>query len=774
MKHLLLIVIKITLLVWYVNAQNFIRISGYVVDSSSNESLIGVNIFNNDTKNGTVTNSFGYFCINIPLQNNSLTFSYVGYSSKIIGFYNKSDTIVNVLLNTNNTIEEVVISNSNSNRLQSPQTSLEIISAKTVNSLPVIMGESDLTRTILLLPGVSSGVENSSGYFVRGGNSDQNLLLIDGVPIYNAYHLFGFFSVFNTDAINNAKLYKGDMPARYGGRLSSILDIQMKEGNNQKYSGGINLGMVSSKFLIEGPIKKGKSSFLITGRRSMMDIFPRKLFYILTSFNGMDKTKRDIELPFYNFYDLSAKINHKFSDRSRLFFSFYQGEDNFTEENKLHNYLNIKKWGNLTSSIRWNYLFSSNLFMNLTLYRSKYNYYTQNEIYNNDSSNAGSNLFNSIKYYSGILDNSAKIDFDYNILNNNLKFGAQYVSQFVQPGVNSFHQSSTNSDYNIDTNYNFNKKTQNGIAYIEDSFKPFNKISFNIGLHFEGYFTDNKLYKFLHPRISCNYQFMRNMALKGSYSRMVQNLHQLTNNSLGGPADLWVPSTNDVKPAYSEQFVFGIEHSYNNLLTTTVEVFYKNMYNLIAYKEGSSYLLENSDWQKMIEKGIGKSKGVEFSINKEIGRTTGWISYTYSKSIRKFENINFGKEFPFTYDRRNNFSIAIMHKFNERYSIGADWIYYTGHYATIANSYIYNELNNRGGYFKYINSVNNYRMPSYHRLDVSLNYKKSIKRFKYAIDIGVYNVYNRYNPYLLIDSNERIFIEYLFPILPYISCSVKF
>jgi hypothetical protein len=751
-----------------------IQISGYVKDSTSYEALIGATIYSNETQKSTDTNNFGYFRISLPENTSSLMFSYVGYKPQQVFFKITKDTLINIYMNTKNDLKEVVVYGNTNDKVNKAQTSLEVISAKTVSALPVIMGESDLLRTLVLLPGVTFGTENSPGYFVRGGSNDQNLLLIDGVPVYNAYHLYGFFSVFNTDAINKAKLYKGDMPARYGERLSSLLEIQLKEGNSKKYSGEFTAGIVASKFLLEGPVLKGKTSFLITGRRSMMDVIPDGLSDFISRLDGLDRTKRDItKLSSYYFYDLTAKINHSFSDRSRLFFSYYKGKDDFLMNAAYYRPMNLINWGNSTASLRWNYLFSNKFFSNFTLYSSNYNYFTQNDNFSGAQIPGKQPFGYSRKYSSGIRDYSGKMDFESGISGHSIKFGAQYISQNIQPGVSTLYHSYDNPQYNIDTSYNFNKKVQNGVLYVEDSFKPLEKLSVNAGLRVTGFYTDRKIYPSIQPRVSCNYQLVAGMALKASYSRVTQNLHLLSNNILGGPGDIWVPSTRRVAPAVSNQLVLGITQNVNNLFTLSVEAYTKNMNHLIMYKEGASYLIEKNDWQDKIETGTGKSRGIEFSLNKESGNTTGWISYTLSKSDRKFENINFGREFPFTYDRRHNITIALVQKIGKKFSLGADWVYVTGHAVTLANTYVYNELI-RSASLKYYSSVNNYRMPAYHRLDLCLNYMKETKILKYTISAGAYNAYNRANPYIILDSFDSLQVQSLFPILPYISFSVKF
>jgi outer membrane receptor for ferrienterochelin and colicin len=584
------------------------------------------------------------------------------------------------------------------------------------------------------------------------------------------------FSVFNSDAINDAKFYKGGIPAQYGGRLSSVLDLSMREGNAHKYSGEIMLGTFSSKFLVEGPIYNEKTSFLVTGRRSILDISPEFIKNMTLFLSGIYKEQGYMErVDLYSFYDINTKINHSFSDRSRLYFSFYKGNDEYpTNKMMSDTYFNF---GNTTFSVRWNYLFSNNLYSNITLYYSKFNYINTRGTLQKDSTGKAISGY-SLRNTSGIEDYSGKVDFDYALLNHDLKFGAQYVKQNLDPGVYSYNSAGSNPQFNSDTTYNYNKEAHQGVLYVSDNFKPLDKLTINAGLRFDAYFVDNIVHASLQPRFSCNYQLINNLSIKASYTRVTQQLHLLSATSSGAPSDIWVPSTKKVAPSNSNEFVLGINYNFKNIVTLTVEGFTKYMNNLIMYKEGASYAIDKTDWQNMIETGKGKSQGIEFGLKKEKGNTTGWISYTLSRTTRQFDNINFGNEFPFTYDRTHNIAIALMQKLGKKFEIGADWLYATGNAITLSNTMYYNivplppdEIYQSINHYE---SINGERMPTFHRLDVCINYNKTGKILSYKISLGAYNIYARQNPYYIIESPEGIKMESLFKVLPYLSLSLKF
>jgi len=747
--------------------------SGFVKDSTSNEVLIGANVVDPARKVGTATDNFGFFRIELPEGTTTLQVSYVGYSPKNVEV-NSLKTVANILLAPENQLDEVVVKSEYSYRRFAPQTSLERMPARTVRTLPSILGETDITRTIQLLPGVAMGTEATSGFFVRGGGSDQNLILVDGTPIYNTYHMFGMFSVFNSDAINGVTFYKGGMPAQHGGRLSSVLDLTMREGNSQRFSGEVMLGTFSSKFLFEGPIAKGKTSFLVTGRRSTLDISPEMMSMAVIGFSGMYLASGDVRLDMYSFYDINAKVNHTFSNRSRLFITLYNGKDDYSPQGS-GIYDHTFGFGNRAGSVRFNQIFTENLYGNFMLYYSGYNYSTtKGSATRDEEGNVVSG--NSLTNRSSIEDISLKTDFDYGVKNHTLKFGAQYLRQNVSPEVSAFNSVSSSSQYNVDTTYRFSDIVHQASLYVSDIYNPTNKLTLNAGLRFDTYFVEGKIYPTLQPRVTLSYLTFDRLTLKTSYARVSQNLHLLSFTSSGAPSDMWVSSTKKVAPSISNEFVAGLTFSPSDAIVVTLEGFLKRMDNLITYKEGASYAVNRTDWQEMVEVGNGKSKGLEFCVRKETGSTTGWISYTLSKATRQFDGVNRGREFTFNFDRTHNLAVAVMQKLGKRYSLGANWMYATGSAVTLSNIMYYNTGPFDYGYYTVVEyeNLNNERMPAYHRLDICLNYERFKKHLGYKFSIGAYNAYAHQNPYYLTQSVEGIGQVSLFGVIPYLSFSLNF
>jgi len=753
--------------------------SGFVVDSVSQEVLIGAYVIDPYSGIGTSTNNFGHFSIKVSNSTKTIQISYIGYATKTVEFTDH-ESIFTFLMVPDNLLEGVEVKSNYNYRRVSPQTSLERLPASTVRSLPSILGESDVTRTIQLLPGVIMGSETTSGYFVRGGGYEQNLILIDGTPIYNAYHMFGMFSVFNSDAINGMNFYKGGIPAQHGGRLSSVLDLSMREGNANKYSGEVMLGTFSSKFLVEGPIIKGSTSFLLTGRRSIMDISPEFITNTVIFLSGMEMaSSSDVRLDMYSFYDVNAKVNHRFSDKSRLFLTFYNGRDEYNPDKVLlrdHTF----NYGNKTLSVRYNHLFSSKLYGNLIVYRSHFNYSTTKGFVERDETGAivsGSSLQSS----SGIEDYACKVDFDYGLFSHNLKFGAHFVRQDVKPEVHSFNSVPNNPQFSIDTTFHFNALLNQGTLYLSDMFTPIEGITINAGVRFDAYFVEQKTHTALQPRIALSYQLNDKFTAKGSYTRVSQPLHLLSHSSSGAPSDIWVPSTSRIAPSHSDEMVAGFTYSFNDNLLITVEGFAKRMDNLIMYSEGASYAINRTDWQDMVEVGSGKSRGLEVGLRKEQGNTTGWISYTLSKSTRQFDEINLGREFTFTYDRKHTIALALVQKLGKRWSLGANWMFASGHAVTLYNIFYYNSdpLSSAlsSGYYLVsgYESLNNARMPTFHRLDLCIDYEKPTKLFNYKFSAGAYNAYARRNPYYINQFPMMGVVKVsLFSVIPYISLSLSF
>jgi len=665
---------------------------------------------------------------------------------------------------------------------QMSQISLPI---KQIEAMPAFLGETDVLKTIQLLPGIQSGSEGSSGLYVRGGSPDQNLILLDGSPVYNASHLFGFFSVFNTDAIKDVNIIKGAIPAHFGGRLSSVLEINMKEGNNKKYSGSITIGAVASKFVVEGPIIKGKTSFILSARRTYIDILARP--FMKGNNSG------------YYFYDINGKINHIFSMKDRLFFSVYTGDDKlFTVDEFKYDRQSEKSefglgWGNITSTLRWNHLYSSKLFSNMNFTYSNFLFY--NNVINTSKTDKKITGINKINYNSGIKDYSGSIDFDFvpNLVHY-IKFGGKVIHHRFNPGVTHFKKNDENtSEINQEMAPVKMHKNIESALYLEDDFRISSKLKANFGIHSSLFVTGNRYFFSFDPRIALRY-LLWGWAFKISYTRMTQYIHLLTNSGVGLPTDLWVPSTKKILPQKGIQGAIGLSKSikyYNNLFELSVEGYYKTMNSLLEYKEGSDFIGLQSNWQDKVEIGSGRSYGIEFFIQKKSGNTTGWLGYTLSWTDRQFDNLNFGKHFPYRYNRPHDVSLAVIHTFpKSKIDLSFTWVYGTGNYITLgmakyrslaSQNDVLNQ-NNESYERIYYGKRNNFRMAPYHRLDISAAIRWG-KRNNHRLSIGLYNVYSRKNPFFYYfgkktggNGNEKTVLKQvsLFPILPAINYSYKF
>lgn len=775
-------------------AQNY-TISGYVKDAETGEKLISAGVFDAKTLKGTITNTYGFFSLTLPKGQVDFTVSFVGYTSFKNTIELDKDVELNVILNPQITLDEVVISDTKSkDKVESTQISAIEIPIKDIKKLPVLLGEVDIMKTIQLMPGVQSGSEGTSGLYVRGGGPDQNLILLDGVPVYNADHLFGFFSVFNADAISSVKLIKGGFPARYGGRLSSVIDIRMKEGNNKEFHGEGSVGIIASKFSIEGPIQKDKTSFIVSGRRTYIDVLSQPFIQMA------NKSDEKFNAGYY-FYDLNAKINHEFSDKSRLFLSAYMGNDRaYTKmkyeyiENDIKNEEQSKgelEWGNITTALRWNYKINKKLFSNSTLTYSKYRFKVGEEYKEKRTGvdpYTGANIHQlsdfSFIYDSGIEDYTARIDYDY-IPNTNhfIRFGASNIYHKFNPGITTFEYTNTN-EAGIDTSFGNSKIYANEVsAYIEDDIRIGGNFKTNIGVHFSNFFVQDKNYPSIQPRVSARYMINEFFSVKAAYSQMNQYIHLLTTSRIGLPTDLWLPVTDSIKPMRSDQIAIGGVYALSTNTDISIEGFYKTMDNLIEYKEGASFFGSNKSWEDKVEMGRGWSYGAEVLLQKNVGKTSGWIGYTLSWSKRQFENINFGEVYPYRYDRRHDVSVAVTHKINDEIDISAVWVYGTGNAVTLGlEKYISMSTNSEwGGYqiVEHIESRNNYRMPSYHRMDVGIDWNREKAWGVRTWSFGVYNLYNRKNPFYIYfgadNRGNRVLKQVsLFPIIPSIKYSFKF
>lgn len=811
-RHSFLVIL--TLLSLNVFSQKKHTISGYVNDKETGESLIGVNVIWKEKFQGTTSNTYGFFSLTLPEGEVNIDFSYIGYelTSKTINL--NKDIRLNIELTSSSTnIQEVTIVGEET-VVERTQSSIVEVPVEQIKNIPALLGEVDVLKAIQLLPGVQSGGEGTSGFYVRGGGPDQNLILLDGVPVYNASHLFGFFSVFNADAIKNVRLTKGGFPSRFGGRLSSVLEIDMKEGNMKKIEGEGSVGIISSKLTLQGPIIKDKTSFIISGRRTYIDILAQP--FIRQSNDGNPAG--------YFFYDLNAKLNHKISENDRLYLSAYSGKDRFylsesysSDDDKLNSQQSDLRynystdfgfeWGNLTSSLIWNHLFSNKLFSNTTATFSKYKFQTDVVDYSEQTyQNTLSSDSLQFAYYSGIKDIGAKIDFDY-LPNPNhyVKFGLNYTYHHFSPGAIDYFESNYSRDslQNVnysktDTIFNFSRElfSHDSYLFIEDDIKVNDQLKVNVGLHFANFLTDGKSYFDLQPRVSSRYIISKDWSVKASYAQMQQHIHLLSNTSVGLPIDIWVPSTDSVPPQRSRQVAISLNHTLKNgLFEISLEGYYKTMSDLMTLKPGSQ-IIGFQDWQEKVEtSGQGRAYGVELFFQKKKGKTTGWVGYTLAFSERKFDNINLGNWYPYKYDRRHDISIVMSHKFNENFDIGTTWVFGTGNNITLStarypeigmggniNGIEYSEVNE----VDYYPSRNNYRMASYHRLDLGLNFNKKKKWGERTWSIGAYNVYNRKNPFFIRIDNEPTLVNYtiinnkvakqvsLFPIIPSITYKFKF
>jgi len=778
MNKLLLVLI---LLPFWVTAQRH-TISGIIKDQASGENLIGASVLDLKHGQGTTTNTFGFYSITLPRDSVWLRFSYVGYQPATIKLFLKRDTTIRIELNTS-TLQEVIVDANAEDAIQNTTRMGTIdLPLDQIKKVPALLGETDVLKVIQLLPGVQAGTEGSSGLYVRGGGPDQNLLLLDGVPVYNASHLFGFLSVFNADAINHVELVKGGFPARYGGRLSSVIDINMKEGNQKKFKGEGSFGFVASKLTLEGPIIKDRTSFIVSARRTYLDVLTRPMIQAASHGDAVAG---------YYFYDLNAKINHKLNDRNRLYLSTYMGNDRAYARSKEDYYSNNQhvsledkfglQWGNITTALRWNSIISKKLFSNLTATYSRYRF----DVFANakekieEPDQPTINNHDNIDYVSGIRDYALKADFDFLPTPNHfIKFGAQGMRHRFTPGVFSY-RSTQNPDTTLGSRPIYASEFY---AYAEDDIQFSRRLKVNIGVHASLFNVNLRTYHSVQPRISARFLLTDDLSLKASYAQMTQYLHLLTNAGLGLPTDLWVPTTPDVGPENSYLSSAGFAYNLWNLYEFSIEAYYKTMKGLIEYKDGASYADIENDWQKKIAKGTGETYGSEFFFHKKTGKFNGWAGYTLSWNYRTFPEINDGKRYFYKYDRRHDIEFVLAYQINDMKELSLTWVYGTGNAISLANA-SYWAMGTNGMQspepIDYYEGRNNYRMRAYHRLDLSYTRKKKTKYGERSWSYSVYNAYSRRNPFFMdigYDKNgHKKFIQYsLFPIIPSLAFHFKF
>jgi hypothetical protein len=755
-------------------------ITGYINDASTGEELIGASVYHNGPELlGTSTNAYGYYSLTLQSDSVNLVVSYIGYNNFKTSFRLIEDTLLRIKLEPQLELQQVTVRGDRvESVVESSQMSTINVPIEQIKSLPAFLGEVDIFKALQMLPGVQSGSEGSSGLYVRGGGPDQNLILLDGVPVYNASHLFGFFSVFNADAVNRVELVKGGFPARYGGRLSSVVDIRLKEGNDQKIHGAGSIGLIASKITLDGPIGKNKkTTFLVSGRRTYIDLLAQPI--ILAANDGQSRGG-------YYFYDINAKINHRFSDKDRLFLSGYFGRDRFYFVDKFkggtsdETYRGEINWGNATGVLRYNRLLSPKLFSNLTLTYSAYDFEigsSYEEIQFPGTINEEISSFN-LGYFSGINDWSLRYDVDYNPTPNHyLRFGVSGIYHTFKPGATEFFNSGAIGD--LDTTLSTGDIIAGEYAiYIEDDMKLGNRVKINAGLHASGFTVNDLFYTSLQPRLSIGVLLTEDLSLKASYADMTQYIHLLTNVGVGLPTDLWVPSTDIIEPEQSRQVALGFAYNLKDLFELSIEGYYKEMDGIIEYKDGASYLDNGSaSWEDKVEAGQGWSYGAELFLQKKKGATSGWLGYTLSWTERQFPEINFGEKFPYRYDRRHDLTIAVVHRFNENIEISGAWIYGTGNAISLPVAQFEGLFGNSLNYYE---SRNGFRMAAYHRLDFGARFSKQKKRYKRTFVIGLYNTYSRKNPFFIYEGyDERTGRDAykqvsLFPTLPSFAWQFEF
>lgn len=740
-----------------------ITISGYVKDASSKEALIGASVVNANTKSGTSTNQYGFFSLTANATDTiELIISYQGYKINAKKIAAKNDIQLNVLLENNTgSLGEVVVSSARNNRnVQKAQMGVIDVPLKAIKSFPVLMGERDVLKIIQLLPGVQAGQEGTAGFYVRGGNLDQNLVQLDEATVYNPNHLFGLFSTFNVNSINHVQLIKGGFPAEYGGRLSSILNITMKEGNKTKYQTEGGIGLLSTNLTFQGPIQNNKSSFIISARKSHINLLLQPATSKSTS---------------YSFYDINAKMNYELGKKDHIFMSFFKGNDNagYTGANSL-NY--ATDFGNTTGTFRWNHLFGSKIFSNTSF------------IYNDYHLGLGSTQNNYYEVlYTGIKDINAKTDFTFTPgEKHRIKTGFTYTYHTLYPSSVSSKVPRRGNQITINKD-SIAKRFSNELAfYLSDDYDISKTISVNYGIRIPYFTGSGASYGGIEPRITTKVSLNPTTSIKASWTLMNQFLHAVPNSTASLPTDTWLSSSSLIKPQKSSQVALGLFKNFNdNAIETSVEAYYKTMDNQVLFKEGAQVVL-NTNLDSILTFGKGNSYGVELLIKKNVGRLTGWLSYTWSKTTQQFAELNRGAAFPAAFDRRHNFSLAGSYELNKHWTFSADFVFYTGRAFTLPTGRITVPVNASlydGVYYDY-SSRNNARLKSYHRLDVSFSNKKTVKLWgkKYEREwvFGAYNLYSRLNPYFVYlttnaDTKQPEARQVsLLPIIPSVSFNFKF
>ena len=749
-------------------------ISGYVSDVNTGERIIGAYVTDSLSKSVCQTNNFGFYILKNIGNKSILQATYIGLKSKAVYLSILQDTLLNIGMQPAVELKEVVISTSKYKHNVNSPLGLNTISISQLTSIPAL-GEPDLIKSIQSQPGIKGGIEGSAGIYVRGGSAGENLFMLDDVPIYNISHLYGFFSTFNSSVVKDIKLLKGCFPARYGGRVSSVVDVRSRDGNNRSIQGEVSIGIISSKLTLEGPLLSDKTTFVISGRRSYFDLYSGLLKHV----NLLDK-----DFPGYYFYDLNARLTHTFSQKDKIFLSIYKGNDKIRNKNETTLTSDIidetSGWGNLIGSLRWNHTLGNSIFLNTTIAYSRYNSFTLNRYkstYEDSTLNKTFEKNYRASYMSEISDIIVKTDFDYSISNNHkLLFGAGNTFHTFNPGENTYTMSDQKLNEQIDTSFT-NKRlyASEPFFYAEDELSVSDKVSINTGLRLSGFVSNGTMYFNAEPRLSVNFNLLPGLVLKSGYSRMVQYMHLLTSSGLTMPDDIWVPALKGLLPLKSDQINAGVAYDLDKIILFSIELYFKWLNNTADYRNGSSLLADLSPWYEKTTQGHGTTKGIEVSVEKQEGRMTGSINYTLSTASRKYADLNNGKTFPFDYDRLHDLNISLNYHVFKKWDLSVLWVYGSGYPVTLPVEKYFSALGTIGyKQIYYLPSLNNCRLPAYHRLDMGIHYKTQTRLGEQILSCDVFNAYDRKNPVNMYYNGDSFKYSYLLPIIPSVTYTLKF
>ncbi len=763
-----------------------VTVSGFVRDKRSAESLIGASVYEAHSRVGTASNNFGFFSLTLPPGDITIRSSYIGYTSHqhILNGLER-DTVLTIELEPSASLEEVVItgqSNDKQSVLSTQMGALEI-NQQTIRSTPVMFGEADIIKTLQLTPGVSAGTEGTAGMYVRGGNVDENLFLIDGNPVYQINHIGGIFSAFNPEAISGMDFFKSGFPSRYGGRLSSVVDVHTKEGNMKEYHGSASIGLISGNLNFEGPIIKDRTSFNIGLRRTWLDVLSAPAVAIANKITKKDGTRLRAR---YAFHDLNLKVNHIFNDRSRMYLSLYNGNDvlkggstDFPDQDSDNNYNYDSdvslRWGNIMATAGWTYVFNNRLFGKVsgvfTRYHSRLRN-TEHDVVGNEGDEDYSDSFRENETNTGITDFGLRTSFDYLPASaHHIRFGGDYLVHRFHPEYNRSVAYEKNEETSVEIGQEFANDLLWGHeagVYAEDDWTLSSAVRLNAGLRFSLFNVQGKTYTGLEPRVSLRWLLDDNLSFKASYSRMNQYVHLISNSFISLPTDAWMPVTRKLKPLISDQVSAGFYYNLNKEYNFSVEGYYKTLDNLLEYRDGHTFTPSFVNWEDKLTAGEGRSYGAEFMVRKETGRTTGWVGYGLSWSDRQFDELNQGARYPARFDNRHKLNIVVMHKISPKVELSAAWSYASGNHVTLSLENYYENgtgspTNNDNHYMDASESIdyyegrNNYQLPAYHRLDLGIKIYRPKKKGRMGIwTVSIYNVYSRMNPFMIYKSDKTV------------------